>query len=189
MFSLSMSSDFFRCIVNASGRSILEMWPAPAISTNCDPSRSLCISRIASCGRSFSPTKKRTGREPRDRGAEVMVAKRSTTADKSIKWRREHHPAHFNNARRIGSIDIRRKPALQRRLGDRRYSATLGHDDPLFPLFSAGRSGCAGESQTITRSMRSAYCSASPSAVAPPGDNPQNAHGKFERVHQGDGVG
>ncbi len=73
-----------------------------------------------------------------------MVAKRSATADESIEWRREHHLAHFDNARRIGSIDIRRKPALQRGLGDCRHTATLGRDDPLFPLFGAGRGGCAG---------------------------------------------
>src|SRR5215813_12735361 len=33
-----------------------------------------------------------------DRRAKVMVGKRSATADKSIEWRREHHPAHFDNA-------------------------------------------------------------------------------------------
>src|SRR5262249_47817852 len=72
-----------------------------------------------------------------------MVAKRCATADESIEWRREHHLAHFNNARRISSIDIRWKPTLQRGLSHCRHAATLGHDYPLFLFFSGGRGGCS----------------------------------------------
>ena len=119
-----------------------------------------------------------------------MVAKRSATADESIEWGREHHPAHFGNARRIGSIDIRWKPALQRGFGDCRYTATLGRDDSLFPLFGAGWGGCAGRIANDRPVDAIGILFGQPErSRAAQRQSTEMRTANFERVHQGDGVG